>query len=271
MIGVIVYFYYNCKNSTTSNNSNIKTTDDISVSTNNKSPKKVRFNDKIKYNTYKKNFSDSSKIDVDSIFSSRDISSASSDSNRSKSPGSVEFDRSKIINRSKSNNSSNSSSSQSVKSNNSLKNNSNVVPYSKDDDDGDTIWDAHFGLPLTTKNEKQKYIKQLHKNHDNYQKSLGKFNHYQTDNGTLIQTDVTINPFKPIKSAKSLKGRSIKEIYDQQVAGPKAKPKKIRSISNSGTVYDDELEMNGGKIKGTNMCGFEGGSEFRPAAFGNEF
>lgn len=254
IIGVIVYFYYNCKNTAISNNS-MTSKNNIFVTKNNKSPKKVRFNDNIKYNTYKKNsilsnsiemLSPGSKIDVDSIFTSIGKNSSSD------SPNSIN-ESIKSINSSESDNSEN---------NNFCSHNYNQP---------EEVWDASFGLPLMSKEEKHKYIKQMHKNHRKYQKSFGKFTQYQTDNNTLIQTDTTINPFKEAKGSKSLKGNTVREIYDKQVAGPIAKPKKIKSKSDNKTFYEDEMEMNGGKIKGTNMCGFDNSNEFRSAAFGNEF
>ncbi len=112
----------------------------------------------------------------------------------------------------------------------------------------------------------------MQNNHKDFQRSLGQFTQYQMDNRTLLKTDTTIDPFKPEKQSKSLKGRTVKEIYDQQVAGPKAKPKKIKSRTGTSIIYEDEAEMNGGTIKGTNLCGFDGINDgFKTAAFGNEF
>lgn len=282
MIGVIVYFYYNCKNSAIGNNAMVSK-NDISVTTNNKSTKKVRFNNNIKYNTYKKNpilsdtidvlspkaninidniYSPISKIDVDSIFTSIGKNSSYDSIN---------------VNRLNKSNNLLSPTNESVRSiNNSESNNSenlySTIPYSKNNNlwthdfknnEPEELWDANFGLPLMDKNEKQKYIKEMHKNHKEYQKSLGKFTQYQTDDNTLIQTDTTINPFKPTKCNQSLKGLTVREIYDKQVAGPITKSKKIKSRSDNKITYENEIEMNGGKIKGTNMCAFDNSNEFR--------
>ena len=149
---------------------------------------------------------------------------------------------------------------------------SNVCPSNLVQTDPEAMWDASFGLPLMNKEDKKKFVSKMQKNHKDFQKSLGQFTQYQTDNRTLIKTDITIDPFKPQHQSKSLKGRTVKDIYDQQVAGPKAKPKRIKSRTATTVIYENEAEMNGGKIKGTNLCGFDGTNDgFKSAEFGNEF
>src|SRR5277367_150470 len=110
----------------------------------------------------------------------------------------------------------------------------------------------------------------MQQNHKKYEKSVSEFAKYQTDRSTLIQTDTTINPFKPDHRSDQLKGKTVKEIYDTQVAGPRAKPKKIKKKTTNGTTYVDESELNGGAISGTeNLHGFDGiGDSHKTAAFG---
>jgi hypothetical protein len=240
------------------------------VSTNGKKSKKVRFNDNVKYKTYKKNSFDTpdssdmdnlynkTKIDVDSIFSSARKNTLSDSSSASNNKISSASDRSIV-----------SSSNSSIHAKPYFKNNN---LYSHDPISETELWDTNFGLPLMNKDEKKKFISKMQKNHQDYQKSLGKFSQYQMDNDTVIKTDTTINPFKSDERGNSLKGRTVKEIYDQQVRAPKAKSKKIKQRSDSEIEYENEVEMNGGKIKGTDMCGFDSTlNDFHSAAFGNEF
>jgi hypothetical protein len=147
-----------------------------------------------------------------------------------------------------------------------------VVPSNLENDDPDAAWDANFGLPLMDSNEKKKFIAKMFRSHKDYQKSLGDFIKYQTDDSTKIRTDITIDPFKPEHNSNKLKGKTVKEIYDEQVAGPTVIPKRIKGRTASTIIYDDESENNGGRIKGTNLIGFDGlGESYRAAAFGNEF
>lgn len=149
--------------------------------------------------------------------------------------------------------------------------NSNILPSNLELDPEET-WDASFGLPLMSKEEKKNYFARMQKNHKKYEKSMGEFGQYQMDRSTVIQTDTTINPFKPDHRSDTLKGRRIKDIYDEQVSGPKAKPKKVLKKNKNMTVYENESEMNGGIIEGTNMYGFDGiCDDYKTAAFGNEF
>lgn len=129
-------------------------------------------------------------------------------------------------------------------------------------------WDSKFGIPLIKKEEKQNFVKNMQKKHQLYEKSLGQFSKHQTDKCTVIKTDVTIDPFK---SNSETKGRAIKDIYDQQTANPKAKPKKVKKKSDFGVVYEDESEINGGSIKGTNLQAFDQKLEYKHAVFDNEF
>ena len=150
---------------------------------------------------------------------------------------------------------------------------SNVKPSNLEDNNSD--WDAGFGLPLMSKQEKTKFAEKIRQEHDDYTKSLGKFTKYKTDNSTIIKTDVTIDPFKPPKPNRynPQQGRSIKDIYDEQVAGPKAIQKKIIGKTSSGPIYENEDEMNGGQIKGSKtLFGYDcANDKFKNAVFGDEF
>ncbi|XWV24829.1 hypothetical protein QJ856_gp0954 [Tupanvirus deep ocean] len=264
VIGIVVYFYYNYKNASTIQGGNIH------VTTKDKNTKKVRFNNNVEYNTYQNKFSTSNrlsdslnqsplqsplsspsrrnKIDVDSIFSS----GLSSDSNQEE----IDLVDDNSV-------SSVSSSPMAMQT---------ICPSNLDQTDPEAMWDASFGLPLMTKEDKKKFITKMQKNHKDFQKSLGQFTQYQMDDSTIIKNDTTIDPFKSDHRSKSLKGRTVKEIYDEQVAGPKAKPKRIKAQTSTTTIYEDETEINGGKIKGTNLHAFDGINDgFKTAAFGNEF
>ena len=144
-----------------------------------------------------------------------------------------------------------------------------VCPRNVEHPDGS--WDAQFGLPLINTNSKKKIAQQIKKEHDEYNKSLGKFNKYQMDKKSLIKTDITIDPFKS-ENKRHFKGKAIRDIYDEQVAGPKATPKKIIRRCGSSIIYDNESEMNGGMLSGTSMHGYNGSKYgFKSANFGNEF
>lgn len=103
--------------------------------------------------------------------------------------------------------------------------------------DSEKVWDANFGLPLMTSEEKQKYVTKIQKNYKEYEKSLGKFVKYQTDDNTVTKPD-TINPFDP-NQANIFKDKTIKEIYDKQVEGPRAKPKKVKYTTPYSIEYED--------------------------------
>jgi hypothetical protein len=135
----------------------------------------------------------------------------------------------------------------------------------------DDLWDAQFGLPLVDEKSKRKSINKIKHEHDKYGKSLGKFNSYQMDKNTIIKTDTTIDPFKS-ENRHLLQGKSIGDIYDKQVSGPKAPPKKILRRSSSSVIYENESDMNGGVLNGTTLHGYDGSAGgFQSANFENEF
>jgi len=147
-----------------------------------------------------------------------------------------------------------------------------INPSNLDSVSPEETWDASFGLPLMSKDEKRDYFAQMQKNHKKYENSISDFAKYQMDRSTIIQTETTINPFRPDHRSKSLRGRAVKDIYDEQVAGPKAKPKRVKKRTQTGVVYENESELNGGIISGTKMYGFDGiNDSHKTAAFGNEF
>lgn len=265
-VGIIAYFYYNYKNS-----SSIPEDNHVVIQNDKKTKKntkRVRFNKNVKYNTYKfDSTSDNnkksdtstssyiftqngqSKIDVDSIFDS-----ITSSDTCSLGKLDIEIDNNK-------------KDDYSI-----IEEHTNISSGNHEKTEPEEMWDANFGLPLMNQDEKKKYIEKMKKNHKEYEKSLGQFTKYQMDNSTLIKTDITIDPFKPGHKSSSLKGKTVREIYDQQVAGPKPIPKKIKAKTANNIIYEDESELNGGVIKGTNLRGFDGiNNGYKSAAFGNEF
>lgn len=134
------------------------------------------------------------------------------------------------------------------------------------DKDIEPRWDSAFGAPLMSAAEKKKFTDSIKKDHKQYERSLGKFSQYLMDKSTVIE------PFKPNTKSSKLKGRPIQDIYNEQVAGPKAKPKQIKRKTDTMIVYDDETEMNGGSLGGTDVNAFdENFASHKLAAFGNEF
>lgn len=148
-----------------------------------------------------------------------------------------------------------------------------IKPANDDLDDEEESWDSAFGMPLMEEYEKKKYIANLNKSNASYGKSLGEFAQHQLDDSTLIKTDTTIDRFKPPSTQKSrFGGKTIGDIYDEQTAGPIARPKRIKSRTADMTTYENESELNGGLIKGSNLLGFEaGGSSHQMADFGDQF
>lgn len=96
---------------------------------------------------------------------------------------------------------------------------SNVNPYNTDI--SEHKWDNYFGLPLMSKEEKDKYVKKVKNNYQMYEKSLGRFMDYQIDN-TVIKNDYIDNPKE---FWARFKDHTIADIYDKHVAGIKNKSK----------------------------------------------
>ncbi|ANB50704.1 hypothetical protein [Powai lake megavirus] len=259
ILAIVLYFFYqnirSCKST-----ENFKKTKNMKNKSkkiqSQKTKKKVRFNDDIEYNIYSDKSStdimaspyrtsdsiyDTNKIDVDIV-----LSQISSDS--------VMSNESSISNRSPHDDCINNK----------------VVPSNLPFENAEDLWHSSFGKPLLSQNEKNKFSEKIKQDHQEYEKCLGQFSKYQMDNNTIIKTDVTIDPFKKSDENK-LKNIAVKDIYDSQVAGPRIKSKNIKTTNNHSTIYEDESEMNGGYIKGTQLHGFDGTSNFKSAAFDSEF
>lgn len=259
VVGISVYFYYNYKCSLNKNNSrktsysntfnSLRVGNPISYDNNMNSKKRVRFNDNVKYNTYKYN---TSSVNYDSPDSKINFDILSSSDRISENP----------LKEISSDNTSMTASSVSEH---------HVYPSNYNQTNPEELWDSNFGVPLIDKKNKERMVKKINREHRRYGKSLGNFIKYKTDDSTIIKTDITIDPFK--NNASEYNGKSIREIYDRQVAGPKAKPKRILKRTPNRIIYEDESEMNGGLIKGTtNLRGFECGiNNYKDAAFDDEF
>lgn len=149
--------------------------------------------------------------------------------------------------------------------------NKNICPISncvQSDNDDNKPWDHIFGQPLLPDEEKNKYYDNMKKEYENINKSMCKYGDYITDKSTIIETDVTINPFG---SEKKFTGKTIKEIYDKKVQGPKFKSKKIIKKTPSEIFYCNENELNGGEIIGSNLCAYDENKKYRNANFCHEF
>uniref|UniRef100_A0A6G6ABM8 Uncharacterized protein n=1 Tax=Borely moumouvirus TaxID=2712067 RepID=A0A6G6ABM8_9VIRU len=268
IIGIVLYFFYSSmkENFTNTNIKSKKKSSKKSCKKNCKKDikkKRVRFNDNIEYNIYS-NRSKSSDISSPYLTSNQHSNFDECYISCNKSPNEINVDS--ILSQVSSDCSviSNSIDSESISNED-----NNVVP-SNLPDDAENIWHSNFGKPLLTQQEKNKFTHKIQKDHKNYEKCLGQFVKYQMDDSTVIKTDITIDPFKK-PNDPNLKNMTIKDIYDKQVSGPKAKPKNIKNTVGNTVTYDDESELNGGFIKGTNLQGFDGASDFKSAAFDNEF
>lgn len=142
-----------------------------------------------------------------------------------------------------------------------------------DESDIDKSWYTMFDKPLMTNNEKKQYYDKVSKNYKDYEKSLDQFGKYQTDDSTVIKTDITIDMFAPEKINNNNKtGTTIKDIYNEMVKAPTAKPKKIKCKNPENIIYEDESEMNGGNISGSNLTGYDGiNDEYQMANFNDDF
>lgn len=149
-----------------------------------------------------------------------------------------------------------------------------VKPFGDDIDQNNVedTWDTSFGLPLMNPLEKKKFFQKMQQNHKKFGQSMSEFMDYKTDRSTIIKTETTIDPFKPDHRSEFLKGKPISDIYDSQVSTIKAKPKNVKRSNKNSVEYEDESELNGGKLSGSNLLGFDGVSgDFKTAAFGNAF
>lgn len=246
---LIVYFYYHHKNKIKNNLPSIKSsyTPDQNLSKSNKRKnKKVRFSKDIEYRTYK-------KIDVDDILTPKEYNNyfGKNETDNAINKSNKQVNRLQTI----------------PNSNNPL-----PLPSNLEQDNSGDQWDSNFGVPLYTKDEQKIFVEKMQRNMENYARSLGDMVQYQTDKNIIIKTDTTIDPFKPpLTQRNSFQGRTIKEIYDEQVAGPRAIPKRIKQKTPTTIIYENESEMNGGAISG-NLYGFDGiKDEFKCASFGDEF
>lgn len=117
--------------------------------------------------------------------------------------------------------------------------------------DAETIWDSSFGQPLIKESEKKKFAEKIKRNHKKFEKALGCFTEYQTDNNVIVKTDITIDPFKS-------KGRYIKDIYDDSIKQliPKSKRSSNMIEPNDPMAHDESIM---------------GNSYYKSASFGDEF
>ena len=146
-----------------------------------------------------------------------------------------------------------------------------VHPINQQLDQNDS-WDASFGLPLVSKNQGKVHFDKMQKSNRKYEQSMSEFSEYQTDRSSIVEPEFKIDPFKPSQKSRALAGQKIKDIYDMQVACPKATPKKIKKVTRNMITYEDDSVNNGGLIPGSNLHGFDGQSNvFGSASFGNEF
>ena len=133
-------------------------------------------------------------------------------------------------------------------------------------------WDSSFGLPLMEPEEKRVFFAKMQQNWTKYNDSIRDFDKFQNNRDNVEEPKTTIDPFVTDHRSKQLIGKSIKEIYDEQVAGPTAKPMKVLNKTKTNVYYEDEPEMNGGTIRGTSLIGYDGlNGGYESSSFGNGF
>ena len=214
VIGIIVYFYYNYNNSSdlrTESQSKLQTYKSNKSNKSNKlyksnksnklqNKKKVRFNNKVEYNVYDQspvsicstdnNLSPKSKLNINEFFQNSDLNSDSDLNNPTKQKMGMEMEIELDSDKYSTEIDLNSESDI-------LHDDSNIRASNLEDNDPEATWDASFGLPLTSKEEKKDYFNKMQKNFQQYGDALDDFGKYQMDRSTVIQTETTINPFKP--------------------------------------------------------------------------
>jgi hypothetical protein len=249
-IGLFVYMYYDpyAKSTVTSSSGTIRINKSL--------PKKVTFDDVVTYYTYETDVSENKLSDIDfgsyqmtnSPTPQLDYHLSDEDDNYAYDPRGCDVGVDAGMS-------------------------DDFVPKGRSNIDAEQTWDASFGFPLMSKNEKNKFFAEMQKNHKKYEKSIDQFSKQKSDRSGVIKSTTTIDPFKPDYRSNSLKGRQIKDIYDEQVQGPRAVPKKIKYQTSRCTMYEDESTLNGGTVKGSaNLHPYNGISgSHKTAAFGNEF
>lgn len=147
-----------------------------------------------------------------------------------------------------------------------------IIPSNLDLSTMGDSWDSSFGIPLMSKQEQSDYVARMINNHKKFNGAVTQFFDYVTDQKAVLKTDVSIDPFSPANGANKLRGKTVGEIYDEQVAGPQAVPMKIKSVGPMETIYENENPMNGGDFPGTHLKAFDSHAAMcKQATFGNEF
>uniref|UniRef100_A0A6C0CAV5 Uncharacterized protein n=1 Tax=viral metagenome TaxID=1070528 RepID=A0A6C0CAV5_9ZZZZ len=242
IIAIIIYFYYN-------GNDDKKEEPKIEDKQINrrkrrrviskKNKKKVRFNDNVKYHYYDTSDPIGDKIDIDLILSQKKVVPVLKEAK-------IDIIEEEPLNI--------------------------VKPINLEEENADDTWDTSFGQPLITKKESRCHFDKMQKSNRKYEKSMSEFTEYQVDRSSIVEPEFKIDPFKPSTKSGNLKNQKIKDIYDMQVAAPKAAPKRIKKVTSDLITYENDSENNGGLIQGTNLHGFDSHSSiFGDAAFGNEF
>lgn len=112
----------------------------------------------------------------------------------------------------------------------------------------------------------------MRKKNKQFQNSLDNFTHFQKDDSKIVeQKSESIDPFNPSCDSEKLIGMTIQDIYDSQINGPKAIPKNIKKITSSSIIYDNESELNGGFINGSNIYGMGQDDKYSSAHFTDNF
>ena len=87
---------------------------------------------------------------------------------------------------------------------------------SRDSDNSEKQWYSDIEQPLVSHDEMKKYGKELIKEHEDYNKSLGKYLSYMTNDDVIIKTDFVYK--SPKRDQK--RGLTIAEYYDHLTKNP---------------------------------------------------
>ena len=133
-------------------------------------------------------------------------------------------------------------------------------------------WDSSFGIPLMDPEEKRMFAQRMQANMNKYTHAVDKFAEFRDNRDNVEKAQTTLDPFVTDHRSSSLIGKTIKEIYDEQTAGPRPKPKEVLDRTRTNTYYKDENSMNGAYLEGTRLTGFDGlGDMWQTSQFSNGF
>jgi hypothetical protein len=112
-------------------------------------------------------------------------------------------------------------------------------PANMSEENPDGEWGNAFN-PQFVQNEQKKFLRKLQRSHKHRAQSLKDLAKFHEQQDGMVEYAELINPA----------GKTIREVYENRTAPPKAKPKKIKHKGRNLTTYEGENEMNSGMLRG---------------------